>query len=63
MKNLESNEAKAEQIIVQSSHEAIGVDKQGNETKDIVMDPIIPEREILYEFQDGIIFYEQIETH
>ena len=30
MENLENNKAKAEQIIVKSSHEVIGTDKQGN---------------------------------
>ena len=49
--------------MVQSSHEVIGTDKQGNETTDIVIDPIISEREILHEYQDDIIFYEQIGTH
>ena len=61
--DLENNEAEAEQIIVQSIHEATGLDKQRKETTDTVMDPIIPEREILYEFQDDIIFHEQIESY
>ena len=28
-----------------------------------MMDPTTPKREVLYEFQDDIIFYEQIGTH
>ena len=62
VENHENNETRAERIIVPSSHEAIGVDKQKNGTTDIVMDPTIPEREVLYEFQDDIIFKDQIVT-
>ena len=59
IKNPESNETNAEQIIVQSSHEVIG----RNETMDTVIDSIMPEREIIHEYQDDGIFYEQIGTY
>ena len=48
----ESDETNAEQIVIPSSHEAIDVDEHENGAKVFMMDPTIPDGEVLYEFQD-----------
>ena len=54
-----SSRTKGEQIIVQSSHEAIG----RNERIDTVIDSVMSEGKIIYEYLDDVIFYEQIGTY
>ena len=50
-----SSRTKGEQIIVQSSHEAIG----RNERIDTVIDSVMSEGKIIHEYLDDIIFYEE----
>ena len=54
-----SSRTKGEQIIVQSSHEAIG----RNERTDTVIDSVMSEGRITHEYLDDVIFYEQIGTY
>ena len=54
-----SSRTKGEQIIVQSSHEAIG----RNERINTVIDSVMSEGKIIHEYLDDVIFYEHIGTY
>ena len=63
LENHEIDETNTEQIIVPGSYEAKNVDDPKNGAKALEKDLTIPDREILYEFQDDIIVNDPVISH
>ena len=63
LENHEIDETNAEQVIVPGSYEAKNVDDPRNGAKALEKDLTVPDREILYEFQDDIILKDPVVPH
>ena len=63
LENHEIDETNAEQIIVPGSYEAKNVDDPKNGAKALEKDLTVPDREILYEFQDDVIVNDPVISH